>query len=106
MPKPIPAPWFDDVTPNINDPDGILLKKIASMDSQSLGKNGSEFVSDTNLHSVGYSCLQIIGDTELTSLTGYRMTGYAGATFSDGHLIVGAIENFTLASGSVIAYLA
>lgn len=82
------------------------------VDNVSIGQGGSDFISDTALHSPAadeiYFAVQCITETTFAVLTdntrgGNTMTGVA---IPAGTVFYGAIEGIDLTSGSCIAYKA
>lgn len=72
-----------------------------------MGRSGARIVTSADGVVNGSFCaLVMVEDTVLTSLTGTSMTGtWNGFTFLAGTEILGAITQFQVTSGRVIAYL-
>jgi len=76
------------------------------------GTNGGNYYADTSAHVAAngtgpWDCIEAVGDTTFTTLSGRVPIGYAGtATLKDGRRLFGHFTTITLASGAVIAYKA
>jgi len=70
-----------------------------------LGQNGFEVANDTNSHTGEFFAIQVLADAVFSSFTAENITGtFTGITVPAGHVVFGDISEFTLTSGTVIAY--
>ena len=94
---------YRDNRVTLNDNDSIVAKKMAMDREQAMGKNGFDYVNDTNAHGGPYCALQTTQATTIGSITGEQISG-SSITLPSGFLVMGHITSFTLSSGAVIAY--
>jgi len=73
---------------------------------QSMGQNGFTYISDTDTHSGEYCCVYAVEDSVIEDITGDNIDEESSnISLVTGCFVVGYIESFKLASGSVIAYI-
>lgn len=84
-----------------------LLTTIDNNIDSTLGRNGGQYIADTNAHTPGGSnkfvAIQVVSECVATIVG--NITGITGVTLPANTIIYGEYTSITLASGSVMAYI-
>lgn len=68
-----------------------------------IGYAGGSYSSSTSAQTGTWACLEAVGDTVFTSVTG-NVSGLSSFTLKDGRRLYGQFTGYTISSGALLRY--